>query len=98
MDVKSAIQAVAQHLYELGATRVVLFGSQAKGNTHLASDIDIAYDFGGSPLDAGTWAQLLSWVDGLPCARKVDLVDMNYHLQPELGREIEEHGQLIGKA
>lgn len=73
---------------KFGASRIVLFGSRARGDAQERSDIDLAvYD-----LPAGTWSDFEDAVDALPTLLSFDLIDMNHSISPELHANIERDG------
>jgi predicted nucleotidyltransferase len=71
----------------------VLFGSQATGNTHAQSDVDIAI-WAEEPVVA---ERKLQWLVELETifANDVSLVFVSPRLDPTLGFEIVKHGQLL---
>jgi predicted nucleotidyltransferase len=71
----------------------VLFGSQATGQAHPRSDVDVAL----WPAESLTTAARLRWVSELEIllGREISLVVVSADLDPVLGMEIVRHGQLI---
>ena len=73
---------------QYGASRIVLFGSRARGDHRERSDIDLAiYD-----LPKNTWSSFEDAVENLPTLLSFDLVDMNRPISPELRTNIERDG------
>jgi len=68
-------------------TRAVIFGSRARGDHKYNSDIDLAVYCEGK-LPSGLWLDL----DEAAGIYKIDVVDMNSHLDEKLRRRIEEQG------
>ena len=71
----------------------VLFGSQATGKTHAASDVDLAI----WPLEPQSSAQKLQWVTELErlLQKEISLVIVSPDLDPVLGFEIVKDGRLL---
>lgn len=67
--------------------RAVIFGSRARGDHKYNSDIDLAVYCEGK-LPSGLWLDL----DEAAGIYKIDVVDMNSHLDEKLRRRIEEQG------
>jgi predicted nucleotidyltransferase len=74
-DLLEARRIVISKLSGLNA-RVFLFGSMALGNTHNASDIDIAID-PGEPLPSNLIAEIADALEESDIIRRVDLVDLS---------------------
>ena len=79
------IAAIGRHL---GAARVVLFGSRARGDCRERSDIDIAV-FGAPP---DSWSFFVDALEELPTLLEFDLVYVNDSTSPELVKNIEKDG------
>ena len=77
---------------ERGVHRVVLFGSRARGDNLLRSDIDLAVE-GGDVLGFEDDVQNRLW--SLLC---VDVVDLGVTASAELRREIERDGKVLHEA
>lgn len=94
----SPIQTLSPRLARLaaqaGASRLVLFGSRARGDCHDRSDIDLAI-FG---MPAGQQARFALAVDELPTLLKFDLVFITPDTNPHLIDEIEKDGVLLYEA
>jgi predicted nucleotidyltransferase len=71
----------------------VLFGSQATGQTHQRSDVDLAI----WPAEALSSPTQLRWITELEAllGQEVSLVLVSADLDPVLGMEIVRHGRLI---
>jgi UDP-N-acetylmuramate dehydrogenase len=73
----------------LGARRVLLFGSRARGDATRTSD----YDFAIEAADASGWGRFRGEVDEeAPTLNAIDLVDLGSSLRPEFREEIERTG------
>lgn len=70
--VHPAIPALVKELAALGAKRVVLYGSRARGDYADRSDIDIAVDFAG--MDEKTWFTMQDVVENAETLYKIDCV------------------------
>ena len=79
------IAAIGRHL---GAARVVLFGSRARGDCRERSDIDIAV-FGAPP---DSWSSFVDALEELPTLLEFDLVYVNNSTSSELVKNIEKDG------
>lgn len=75
----------------LGAQRIVLFGSRARGDHGDRSDIDLAV-YGLPPHQLGTFRHGL---EELPTLLKFDLVPIDQDTAPELLAEIQRDGVTI---
>ena len=74
---------------------IILFGSRAKGNARIGSDIDLAIT---GSFTADSWLKLLRDVEDLEILYKVDLVDLgNPTLNPDLVAHIARVGITIFK-
>lgn len=71
-----------------GASRLVLFGSRARGDHRPTSDIDLAV-FGLDPIHAG---RLRLALEELPTLLQFDLVCVDDHTSPSLLHNIEKEG------
>lgn len=72
----------------LSASRLVLFGSRARGDHHERSDIDLAV-FGVDPIQAG---RLRLALEDLPTMLEFDLVCVDANTSPALLKNIEREG------
>lgn len=86
-------QVVAEWCQERPVRLGVLFGSQATGQTHARSDVDVAI----WPAEFLSTATRLRWITELEIllGREVSLVLVTADLDPVLGMEIVRHGRLI---
>jgi len=66
---------------------VILFGSRALNNFRHGSDIDLAVVFR-QPVSFNYWLGLLSKMDELNLAQKIDLVDFRKIINPDLKNHI----------
>jgi len=57
-------------------SRIIIFGSQARGDFGFGSDIDVGVYLDGSPLPAGALSELKESFDGSSLVERVDIVDM----------------------
>lgn len=81
-------QQIAEIGRRFGASRIVLFGSRARGDHRERSDIDLAvYD-----LPQKSWSDFEDAIDALPTLLSFDLVDMSRSVSPELRANIERDG------
>lgn len=85
-----AYSDIARIAREHGATRVILFGSRARGDALTKSDIDVAVA-GSSDFDA-LYDDLQNEVDSLLC---IDVVNLDTPLTPELRHEITRDGVVL---
>lgn len=89
------IQTLAPQLSRMaqraGASRLVLFGSRARGDHHERSDIDLAV-FG---MPADQQARFALAIDELPTLLKFDLVFVTPDIDPHLLHEIEKDGVIL---
>lgn len=76
---------------EAAASKLVLFGSRARGDNRERSDIDLAV-FG---LDAAQAGRLRLALDELPTLLEFDLVCMDSNTSPELLANIEREGVIL---
>ena len=85
---KTEIAALGQ---QLGASRVVLFGSRARNEERPRSDIDLAI-LGLSPAQEGAF-----WdgIDELPTLLRFDVVFVSAHTSPDLLAEIKRDGVIL---
>lgn len=81
---------IARIAREHGATKVVLFGSRARGDALPKSDIDVAVA-GSLDFDA-LYDDLQNEVDSLLC---IDAVNLDTPLTPELRHEIARDGVVL---
>ena len=85
------LSRLAQHA---GASRLVLFGSRARGDHHDRSDIDLAI-FG---MPAEQQALFALAIEELPTLLKFDLVFITPDTNPDLLSEIEKDGVTLYEA
>jgi predicted nucleotidyltransferase len=92
-DVSKIITAVHDWCQTQPISLCVLFGSQATGQTHPASDVDLAV-WTSESLDSGT---KLSWLVELQnlLDKEVSLALVSPDLDPVLGMEIVRNGRVI---
>ena len=81
--------AIADIGKKYSASKILLFGSRARGDFHRTSDIDLAV-IGG---DVARFA--LDVDEETTTLLKYDIVDLNGAVQPELRRSIEREGKII---
>lgn len=93
MDTKQTklYREIAQVGQAHGATKIVLFGSRARGDHRDQSDIDIAVY--GMP----EWEQSAFWMDleELPTLLKFDITHMTSDIQTDFRKNIEREGIII---
>ena len=74
-------------------TRIWLFGSHARGDATLNSDVDLAFDV--PPSARATWAAFaLEAADEVPALVDIDLIDIGT-CHPALAREITTTGRVV---
>lgn len=84
-------QEIAAIGRSLGAKRVVLFGSRARGDFCERSDIDIAV-YGANPM---SWSLFIDELEKLPTLLNFDLVYVDDSTSTELVRNIEKDGVIL---
>jgi predicted nucleotidyltransferase len=78
---------------EVGATRVRLYGSRARGDHQPKSDFDLAVDF--PPERTSDWRRFLADFDDRPITlQQVDLLDMN-RCPPSLRMAVDTEGIVL---
>ena len=92
-NLEKVIQVIANWCRERPVRLCVLFGSQASGQTHTRSDIDLAI-WPTEPLSTPTRLRWLGELESL-FGKEVSLVLVSADLDPVLGIEIVRHGRLI---
>lgn len=90
IPVEEVYQQIARFSREAGAKRVLLFGSRARGTNRPKSDIDIA--IAGCPDFDGLSDRLQ---DELWSLLKLDIVNLDDDVSPELRAEIARDGKVI---
>lgn len=83
------IEEITMIAEKYGITRVVLFGSRARGDYHRASDIDLAL-LGG---DVDRFA--LDVDEETSTLLEYDIVDLNQSIPEKLRKAIEQEGKVI---
>lgn len=83
------IEEITMIAEKYGVTRVVLFGSRARGDYHRASDIDLAL-LGG---DVDRFA--LDVDEETSTLLEYDIVDLNQSIPEKLRQAIEQEGKVI---
>ena len=63
--------------YHFPGAKVILFGSRARGDNKPASDIDLAVDADGKPVDFRELFRAKNTLENLNMPYKTDLVDVN---------------------
>jgi len=74
-DLEIAGRVIRPHLAGKNA-RVLLFGSRARGDSRIWSDIDVAVQ-ADPPLPAGSLSALREALEGSSCLLNVDVVDLH---------------------
>lgn len=86
---ESLIQSIRDIGGNYAIEKIVLFGSRARGENKLTSDIDLAI----FPLAVFNGkGRLTSDLEGLDTLLKIDTVFINEHIDPELLENIEREG------
>ena len=88
-ELKQQISSIAAHY---GAKKVVLFGSRARGDHHLRSDIDLAI-YGMPPAQQGSFAFAMD--EELDTLLKLDLVHITDNTDSKLLMNIEKDGVIL---
>lgn len=91
MSIEEIYQMIIAICKEFSASRVVLFGSRAKGTNLTKSDIDIAVS-GVKDID-----MLEERLDEIPTLYKIDLVDLDHCKNQFLMEDIAQYGREIYK-
>ena len=89
MTADEVIQAVAERCRDFHATRVILYGSRAKGTAMERSDIDIAVS------GVGNFEELEEQIEDLPTLYSVDLLNMDTCRNELLMEDIRQYGREI---
>lgn len=89
MSVDDVFIKIKEHCKNAGASKVILFGSRAKGTALERSDIDIAVS-GVKDIEG-----LRELLDEIPTLYKIDLVNMDTCLNTLLLEDIEKYGREI---
>lgn len=76
-------------------TKVILFGSRAKGNYRPGSDIDLAVV--GMGVDHNEIVKILNDIDDLGLLYKIDLLDYNEQIGTPIGDHINRTGKIFYK-
>lgn len=63
--------------FPTSGTKCYIFGSRAKGREKKYSDVDIAIDDGGTPIDIMVLSKLISTFEDSSFPYKVDILDLN---------------------
>ncbi|MBI4173147.1 MAG: nucleotidyltransferase domain-containing protein [Candidatus Aenigmarchaeota archaeon] len=84
---------MAQLAAKFGVEMLVLFGSQARGDAHKSSDVDIAYLAPGG-LSLRREAQLAAALSHACHAKDIDLVPLR-HMQPLLAYQVAKSGKVL---
>ncbi|HRH33455.1 MAG TPA: nucleotidyltransferase domain-containing protein [Catalimonadaceae bacterium] len=74
--------------------KVVLFGSRAKGNFRVGSDIDLAF-YLNPALTFTQWLELQTELDSLDFLQKIDALDIDKIKNPELIAHIDRIGKVV---
>lgn len=74
-------------------SKVLIFGSRAKGNYREGSDIDLAAL--GTGLDYNQLLQILTEIDDLELLYSVDLIDYSKTINTPIGEHIDRVGQVF---
>ena len=85
---------IAAHGRDCGATRIVLFGSRARGDNYERSDIDLSV-FG---LPDGHQGRFWAGIDELPTLLKFEIIFIDKATSPALLDEVERDGVIIYEA
>lgn len=89
MTAEEVVQEVAKKCRDFHATRVVLYGSRAKGTSRERSDIDIAVS------GVRDFEQLEEQIEELPTLYSVDLLNMDTCRNELLMEDIRQYGREI---
>ncbi|MDO4383118.1 MAG: nucleotidyltransferase domain-containing protein [Eubacteriales bacterium] len=89
MTADEVIQEVAERCRNFHATRVILYGSRAKGTAMERSDIDIAVS------GVRDFEQLEEQIEDLPTLYSVDLLNMDTCRNELLMEDIRQYGREI---
>lgn len=74
-------------------SKVLIFGSRAKGNYREGSDIDLVAI--GNDLDYSQLIKILTEIDNLDLLYSVDLLDYNKTINTSIGEHIDSIGQVF---
>lgn len=90
-NMRTLYEKLAAEARRLGASKVMLYGSRARGDDRERSDIDLAV-FG---LDESDQPQFMEMVEALPTLLDFDVVFVEAHTDPVLLSNIEKDGVVI---
>ena len=90
-EVMTKVIALARHY--LSATRVIVFGSRARGDFRERSDYDFAIEWSGTPDRWGEFA--VESREQAPTLCEIDLVNLRDNLDPDFRDRIEKEGVVI---
>jgi predicted nucleotidyltransferase len=92
-DIPPAIDRLVEQLAtQAQVTRVILFGSRARGDHATRSDVDLAVD--ATTADSQIWQQVLDLVERAETLLPIDLVWLP-EASPEIRHEIEREGIML---
>ena len=89
MPIEQILSEVVERCTACGATKVILFGSFAKGNASRGSDVDIAVDGDFDYFD------LKDDIETIETLRTIDLVDLRTLRNNDLLEEIQRYGKVL---
>lgn len=89
MPIEQILSELVDKCIVNGVTRVILFGSFAKGNASRGSDVDIAVDGDFDYFD------LKDDIETIDTLRTIDLVDLRTLRNKDLLEEIQRYGKVL---
>ena len=91
---QATLNYLKQTLVELNPSKLILFGSRARGDASERSDFDIAVV--GSHITHAKWAQTVVTIkENIPTLCGIDLILMNDTTPHDLAKRIEREGKII---
>jgi predicted nucleotidyltransferase len=92
-EVIAACVAIIRRHAGQACQRILLFGSRARGDAHVGSDVDLAID-AGMALPVGIMARIHADVDDLRTLQSVDVLDVQ-RVSPTLRAAVLQEGRVV---
>jgi predicted nucleotidyltransferase len=92
-DIIKEVVSIIRRYFPRGEFKIMLFGSWARGNAQVTSDIDIGL-LGPEAIDDMLLLQIQEDVENIPTLRRIDVVDLN-KTDEEFRREVLTYAQRL---